>query len=607
MCFSSYSCSFRLRDLPGAAEAAGRASPPRGENCFRFPAAYIFESAPGDVVARAPAGLSKLTEVNRLLSLESTIAARPDAKKCQGLLDELRHFFAVEFSLWEGTTGDLIHGSQTQPVGDQLALASLVGAIAERREADFLFDADGVLALAVPIMTDAKNVAVATAWFVTREIADDDPLREAAARLSMSRADALDWARGQEAWSSRTLLRLAEAVAGKHQAEATASRHAQDVQVISEHLATTYEEISLLHAVSQHLRISSTESEIGRMATEWLSECIPAEAFAVQYLTGTTDDGGSYRGAKAPEFYAAGDCPLDQHEFTKLVETVELKRGGKPFIANANATRKDSWPFPRIREVIVVPLSEGNHVFGWLAAFNHREGLEFGTNEAQLLNSLGALLGIHGSNRQLYREQAEFIANVVRALVSAIDAKDPYTSGHSDRVSRVAVRIALEMRCGPKMLNTIYMAGLLHDIGKIGIDDNVLRKAGRLTEQEFEHIKLHPEMGYRILADLKQLADVLPAVLHHHEQWDGGGYPHGLKGEETPLIARIMAVADAYDAMTSDRPYRKGMDDAKVEQIFRAGAGQQWDAKVVDAYLAAKEDVAAIAARERVALKEHWV
>jgi HD-GYP domain-containing protein (c-di-GMP phosphodiesterase class II) len=143
------------------------------------------------------------------------------------------------------------------------------------------------------------------------------------------------------------------------------------------------------------------------------------------------------------------------------------------------------------------------------------------------------------------------------------------------------------------------MAGLLHDVGKIGIDDNVLRKAGHLTDVEFEHIKKHPELGYRILADLKPLADVLPAVLHHHEQWDGGGYPFGISGDAIPQIARILAVADAYDAMTSDRPYRRGMAEDKVQEIFRNGAGKFWDPEVVDAFFKSRDEIIAIARRER--------
>jgi HD-GYP domain-containing protein (c-di-GMP phosphodiesterase class II) len=166
-------------------------------------------------------------------------------------------------------------------------------------------------------------------------------------------------------------------------------------------------------------------------------------------------------------------------------------------------------------------------------------------------------------------------------------------------VARFAVRLALEMRCHPKFINTIYMAGLLHDVGKIGIDDNVLRKTGRLTDAEFEHIKRHPELGYKILADLKQLSDILPAVLHHHERWDGAGYPRGLAGNDIPKIARIMAVADSYDAMTSNRPYRSGMPEEKVYQIFRDESGKYWDPEVIDAFFRAKDDIREIAQRER--------
>ena len=123
--------------------------------------------------------------------------------------------------------------------------------------------------------------------------------------------------------------------------------------------------------------------------------------------------------------------------------------------------------------------------------------------------------------------------------------------------------------------------GWLHDVGKIGIDDQVLRKHGKLTTEEFEHIKEHPDLGCKILADLKPLASVIPAVRHHHEQWDGRGYPCKLAGEEIPLIARIVAVADAYDAMTSDRPYRRGMSSEVALSILREHAGTQFDPEIV--------------------------
>jgi HD-GYP domain-containing protein (c-di-GMP phosphodiesterase class II) len=320
------------------------------------------------------------------------------------------------------------------------------------------------------------------------------------------------------------------------------------------------------------------------------------------YLPVADSDDDACKLRPKPRFITSGECPVDVQEFQRLIQSLRLDAASAPYVVNERTTAAPDWDFAGVRQLIAVPLVEGKNVFGWMAAFNHTEGQSFGTIEANLIGSLGTLLGIHCGNRELYRQQSELLADIVRALVSAIDAKDPYTSGHSNRVARFAVRIALEMRCPPKVVNTIYMAGLLHDVGKIGIDDNVLRKTGRLTESEFEHIKQHPELGCKILADLKPLADALPAVLHHHEQWNGRGYPHGLAGENIPLIARILAVADAYDAMTSDRPYRQGMAEAEVYQIFRDGAGQHWDPAVLSAFFDAADDIRRIAKHERAHL-----
>jgi HD-GYP domain-containing protein (c-di-GMP phosphodiesterase class II) len=154
------------------------------------------------------------------------------------------------------------------------------------------------------------------------------------------------------------------------------------------------------------------------------------------------------------------------------------------------------------------------------------------------------------------------------------------------------------------------MAGLLHDVGKIGIDDAVLRKPDKLTEAEFNHVKEHPGLGYRILADIAQLSAVLPAVLHHHEQWDGRGYPMKLIADQIPLIARIVAVADAFDAMSSDRPYRKGMPIEQVDEIFRRGAGQQWDPEVIAVYFRVHDEILEMAREERANLTldvEQWM
>ena len=266
-------------------------------------------------------------------------------------------------------------------------------------------------------------------------------------------------------------------------------------------------------------------------------------------------------------------------------------------------TRQESWPFPAIHQLVLVPLADGDNVFGWIAAVNHVEGGEFGTVEANLMSSVGTILGIHGSNIELYRQQTEMFAGIVRALASAIDAKDEYTRGHSNRVARVSVRLAKELGHDDKMVGRIYLAGLLHDIGKIGIDDSVLRKPSKLTDEEYEHIKGHVAIGHRILVDLKKMEDVLPVVLYHHESWDGSGYPDQLPSHEIPRAARIVAVADAFDAMSSDRPSRKGMPDDKIDSIFREGAGKQWDPDVVAAFFRARDDIREIVHRERIDLE----
>lgn len=532
---------------------------------------------------------------------------------CAKIADELRYSLLAEFSLWDGDSGELLlPGPIDARLGD-LIQEELVRAVARNCEVQFIADADGVVALALPIRMRDDASYVATSVFVTDEA--ERNIERIAELLCKDVTSTKAWIYRQRTWEPDLLLRMAEAVGGKLRAEADATRMRGEVDLISQNLASTYEEISLLYTVTQNLRISRSDEELGQLAIDWLVDCVPAKCFAVQYLPVAEAGDSTYKTRTQPVLITSGDSPVDEKGFQRLVDHLGLTVSSGAYIANQRTQHEDGWDFPDIRQLIIVPLTEGENIFGWLAAFNHMDDQEFGTVEANLLNSLGALLGIHSGNRELYRQQSELLASIVRALVSAIDAKDPYTSGHSDRVARYAVRIALEMDVDPKLLNTLYMAGLLHDVGKIGIDDNVLRKAGRLTEAEFEHIKMHPGLGHKILADIKQLADVLPAVLHHHEQWDGKGYPEGLEGEGIPQIARVMSVADAYDAMTSDRPYRAGMPDGKVDDIFKRGSGVYWDPSVVSAYFKAKRDIEDIRRRERPdtepaeepPVKEQWV
>jgi HD-GYP domain-containing protein (c-di-GMP phosphodiesterase class II) len=342
------------------------------------------------------------------------------------------------------------------------------------------------------------------------------------------------------------------------------------------------------------------------MSVNLLNDVIPAKSVAIWFSSFEHLQSQHAQGDKKPVLISHGNCPLEQKDFEQFIERLGPRVATEPLVLNRGATSSPTWFYPDVREIISVPIREGNRHFGWMVALNHtgvgditNSEAEFGTVEACLMASVATILGIHCGNIALYHEQSDFFSSVVRALTSAIDAKDPYTCGHSDRVARLSVCLAREVGCNTDELNTIYLSGLLHDIGKIGIDDNVLRKPGPLTPAELEHIKTHPDLGCRILEGVKQLDMVMPVVRHHHEAWNGAGYPSGLKGEETPLLARIVAVADSIDAMSSDRPYRTGIPDQKLDAILRDGAGKQWDSKVIAAAFQVRDDLRRIGKEER--------
>lgn len=506
---------------------------------------------------------------------------------------DLQNSFGVAFSIYDAESGELLL-NESAPRGDEGYFSALSMTTVMDRKPQLLYENAGVVAIGIPVRAFQSERWLAIGIFVCERLVNPEALRHTAQALGLSTESTRRWIETQPLWTSDALLRMGSIWLAKWQADMKAQRAVAEVEKVAENLVSTYEEITLLYGLTQNLRISNSDEDTGRFALSNLAECLPAECVTLLLNRVAKSGETTYRARTEPDVISIGKCPLAAAEIPHLIEELELTERSGPFVANRPLTDKDAWPYPAIKQIIAVPVEEGSNIFGWLFAINHNMGGEFNTVEANLMASVGVLLGIHSGNRELYRQQAEFLASVVRALSSAIDAKDPYTCGHSDRVARIAVRLARELQCSDDMLQTIYMAGLLHDIGKIGINESVLRKPGKLTPEEYEHIKQHPELGYRILADIRQLQDVLPAVLHHHEQWDGQGYPHGLAGEQIPRIALIMAVADAYDAMFSSRPYRPGLPEAKVEEMLRNGAGKQWAADVVEAYFRARDDIRAI-------------
>jgi HD-GYP domain-containing protein (c-di-GMP phosphodiesterase class II) len=221
-------------------------------------------------------------------------------------------------------------------------------------------------------------------------------------------------------------------------------------------------------------------------------------------------------------------------------------------------------------------------IIGGLEAINKING-EFDAVDLSMLENFAKQATTVLQIANLYKEADELFLDAIRALTAAIDAKDSYTQGHSQRVSDYSVAISIEMNMDSEFIHRIRIGSMLHDVGKIGIPDEILQKRGELTPSEYEMMKQHPIVGETMLSKIRTLRSELAAVMEHHERLDGSGYPRGLQGEEISMVGRIVAVADAFDAMTSDRPYRKRMSDDEAISRLRAVAGTKFDGAVISA------------------------
>ncbi len=224
----------------------------------------------------------------------------------------------------------------------------------------------------------------------------------------------------------------------------------------------------------------------------------------------------------------------------------------------ADLRRAPSIAVNAIRSALCAPMSGSNGVLGMILATHHLPGFEFQEGQIRLMTAVGQAVGMALENHRLFWQQERGFVGTLEALVQALDARDEYTAGHSLRVTELSLALARWYPLDEAETKTLRLGALLHDVGKIGVDDSCLRANRRLTEEEFAIIKRHPALGHQILAPLEDLEGVRTVVRAHHERWNGEGYPDGLKGEEIPLAARIIAVADTIDAITSDRPYRRG-------------------------------------------------
>lgn len=276
-------------------------------------------------------------------------------------------------------------------------------------------------------------------------------------------------------------------------------------------------------------------------------------------------------------------CIKDTH-----VEIIETTRGSI-FIPDISEDSIDCLYHKELHAVgikssLLVPLVSKGEVMGILDVGSADAGV---LNPAHLsaIESIASQIAVSLENARLYEELEQLLINTITSFASAIDAKSPWTKGHSERVANYAIEIGKEMGLKGKDLERLRLSGLLHDIGKIGTYDILLDKPDKLTDEEFGLVKKHPAKGVEILKSIKQFNDILPVIMSHHEKIDGSGYPEGLKGDDIPLFARILCIADSFDSMTADRPYRPSPGREYAISELKRCSGTQFDTRMVEAFL----------------------
>ena len=364
---------------------------------------------------------------------------------------------------------------------------------------------------------------------------------------------------------------------------------------LSSELADTYEELSLVYRLGSSITVNSPAAEFLAAA------CMPAAAVMEVCTIGVLVWDGAL-GEHPPHVFG-------EHQFTdNEISSIDrmLRRRIDPtleeaqVLVNETSLDEDFQAFSRqFTQILAVPLRRHGRTLGCVFALDKNVPRDvFGTFnrgvftsiDRKLLFGVAVHVGLFLENRKLFSDSEALMMGLLHSLTAAVDAKDTYTCGHSVRVALFAKRLAQEAGFDARFCERVYLAGLLHDVGKIGVDDAVLRKPGRLTDEEFAIIKRHPEIGNRILEGIPQVVDILPGVLFHHEKYNGCGYPQRRGGEDIPILGRIMCIADSFDAMTSSRTYRSAMSLGKAMAEIQACKGTHFDPELAEAFCRIPEE-----------------
>lgn len=401
---------------------------------------------------------------------------------------------------------------------------------------------------------------------------------------------------GSDTVKRECLCQMLELFAESFKAGATAEKQ---IEMVGTELAQVYEELVLLHKLSSNMRINEPDANYLQMACDSLTEIVLVEGIAI-LLKKTIEDE-----EQLVLMAGSGLIDMDRQMIAALYDRLvaEINSGREALLdSKVDSPFKYRW-MENVRNIIAVPLygkgkggsqstqmvEDGRCMMGLMVAINKIGKPDFDSIDVKLFNCVANGCAVFIENGSLFADLKELFVGSLRALTSSIDAKDQYTRGHSERVAFIsrwiAERLAEQLQLTEEDIHKVYLAGLLHDIGKMGINESVLRKKGKLSEDEFAQIKTHPSVGAGILGEIEQMKDIVPGVLQHHERCDGLGYPNGLKGHEITLMGKIIGLADSFDAMTSKRTYREAMSIGQALAEIEDNLGTQFDETVGYAFL----------------------
>ncbi len=414
---------------------------------------------------------------------------------------------------------------------------------------------------------DRREESRGVAVMITREFIDEDIFKTTCDELGI---DECDIRRRVDLESPVVPASGVQGMMGllrqMHESEFLVGHEHDVANSVDQRLSESYEEIHLLHSLISGLVVGTEPDPFLRSAAEELG-AVGGFSWTAVLVDETTE-------AFAPDHVVVGEDYPTRAELRRMVRRWEYETG-----QSAVARDSDSYG-----EIVACPIHIEQRKLGVLLAGGRASGPASNV-ELKLVSAAAGHIGIFLANASLYADLDAMFLGTLQALVAAIDAKDPYTRGHSQRVALLSRDLAAALGMPEEFVKRIHLAGLVHDVGKIGVPESVLCKPGKLNNEEAGRIRQHPQIGYRILKDIPQIRELLPAVLCHHEAWDGTGYPAGISGEEIPLIARIVSVADSFDAMSSSRTYRSALPREKVFAELERCAGTQFDPALVPTFL----------------------